>query len=410
MPKLISFSAKELYCNPLVGVIYSTLYFVSLFLIIFGSLKVSSNLSILLFVFFFRWHIESLKPWLSKYKGGLIALSLCLLAGIIFSEMPNRSLKGFIDVFRGFIYLPLTLTLLRCFGGQLIKRGLMFALVVIFFILLVVFLYVSVDFSSWSIVDSFRHEGLKHLNWMGTIHSPANTAALYCIALLAFHPLFDRAKIAWFVSLILACAFILYSDSTGTMMALPVVVFFLLCPVRYRQHGVVFLILMISIVYGVNSYIRMYGLTDTLLDVLHLDASMSQRERLYLDSVELTKMHPFFGWGINTYKYVVRDTADAFVALFPHAAFPHNFILEIIYSLGLVVAPAFLISVVWLIASHKAHSSIYYSFGVALLLFLLLRGYTDLKVFSVYYFGIFFSALGFMWRNQEALDKGATIK
>ncbi len=129
-----------------------------------------------------------------------------------------------------------------------------------------------------------------------------------------------------------------------------------------------------------------------------LDALSSRRLPIYDTTWALWQQAPWFGWGLDAYgSHGAIEVAKHMDGLFFPA--PHNILLEMLYSLGLIGSALVLATlgrILWL-AMRAARSSTNPLAGLlatAIITTLVLHGATDLSIYRPYFFMLVFAAWG----------------
>ena len=107
--------------------------------------------------------------------------------------------------------------------------------------------------------------------------------------------------------------------------------------------------------------------------------------------------HPWFGHGINTFKYLSGIEVWGVTLIMPH-----NIYAELLFSSGLIGS---LLLCLGFILLYRKAVPVYEGFlgltGQALLLYALLRGLLDMKLFSFEYLGLLFMGLGLLYARPQ---------
>ncbi|MFD0950020.1 O-antigen ligase family protein [Paraperlucidibaca wandonensis] len=154
-----------------------------------------------------------------------------------------------------------------------------------------------------------------------------------------------------------------------------------------------------------------------------LNALSSRRLPIYDTTWGLWQQAPWFGWGLEAYKnHGAVEVAKHMDGLFFPA--PHNILLEILYSLGVigcVLVLATLGRILWLAmrAAREASNPFAGLLATAIITTLVLHGATDLSIYRPYFFLLVFAAWGLVQgsaphlqspQRQAGGSKGGAIK
>ena len=154
-----------------------------------------------------------------------------------------------------------------------------------------------------------------------------------------------------------------------------------------------------------------------------LNALSSRRLPIYDTTWGLWQQAPWFGWGLEAYKnHGAVEVAKHMGGLFFPA--PHNILLEMLYSLGVigcVLVLATLGRILWLAmrAAREASNPFAGLLATAIITTLALHGATDLSIYRPYFFLLVFAAWGLVQgstphlqspQRQAGGSKGGAIK
>ena len=137
------------------------------------------------------------------------------------------------------------------------------------------------------------------------------------------------------------------------------------------------------------------------------------RKEIYRETLALVFEQPWLGHGVNTFKYVsgIQLGTEPLIM-------PHNIYLELLFSLGITGSALFVGGIAAVFAScrvqadDRAQPSKAKRFlrllGLALFVYVAVRGLVDLKLFSYGVFSIVAIALGLTcpWRSSDTARCG----
>lgn len=129
-----------------------------------------------------------------------------------------------------------------------------------------------------------------------------------------------------------------------------------------------------------------------------LNKLSSRRLPIYDTTWALWQQAPWFGWGLEAYTtHGAVEVAKHMSGLFFPA--PHNILLEMLYSLGLVGSALVLITlgrILWMAmrAAREANDPMAGLLASAIITTLVLHGATDLSIYRPYFFLLVFAAWG----------------
>jgi O-antigen ligase len=154
-----------------------------------------------------------------------------------------------------------------------------------------------------------------------------------------------------------------------------------------------------------------------------LNALSSRRLPIYDTTWGLWQQAPWFGWGLEAYgNHGAVEVAKHMSGLFFPA--PHNILLEMLYSLGVVGSALVLATlgrVLWMAmrAARTEKNPFAGLLATAIITTLVLHGATDLSIYRPYFFLLVFAAWGLVQgsaphlqspQRQTGGGKGSTIK
>ncbi len=154
-----------------------------------------------------------------------------------------------------------------------------------------------------------------------------------------------------------------------------------------------------------------------------LNALSSRRLPIYDTTWGLWQQAPWFGWGLDAYKnHGAAEVAKHMGGLFFPA--PHNILLEMLYSLGVVGSALVLVTlgrVLWMAmrAARTEKNPFAGLLATAIITTLVLHGATDLSIYRPYFFLLVFTAWGLVQGSTPNLQspqcqagggKGSAIK
>lgn len=154
-----------------------------------------------------------------------------------------------------------------------------------------------------------------------------------------------------------------------------------------------------------------------------LNELSSRRLPIYDTTWALWQQAPWFGWGLEAYTtHGAVEVAKHMSGLFFPA--PHNILLEMLYSLGLVGSALVLVTlgrILWMAmrAAREANDPMAGLLASAIITTLVLHGATDLSIYRPYFFLLVFAAWGLVQgttphsqppQGQASIGKSSAIK
>ncbi|GAB4564157.1 MAG: hypothetical protein Tsb0017_23750 [Geothermobacteraceae bacterium] len=337
--------------------------------------SIPAALVIGLLVFERQW----LREQIASYRAEAVLLFLVLVLGIAFSQLPSKSLKGSYDFLRGAVFFFPVLYL----AGQereRLKKG--------FWPTLCGGLVLLLAAAAWAWSEGngslrgFQKQlilSFRHYNVFATCVATVGVFA-------AAGALFGRSGkfSSWLGCLLLCISAILtfITGSRGSFVAL-LIVAALGCYLRFRNlrkwllaGGSALIAVLVALVAS--------GWLGEHVSAWHRRGDFTAGRLKLFGAIwdAVATQSPATGFGINTYKYL-----DIAQPLKKSVVLPHNVLLESLFSLGLVGTLALIILAVLLIRRLRTEpvDPMLYNVGLMLIVFYLLRGMLDMKLFSQYF-------------------------
>ncbi|MBY4676435.1 O-antigen ligase family protein [Marinobacterium arenosum] len=324
------------------------------------------------------------------YRPVLICYFLLLALNCAQSVMPLKSLSGGLHLLRGLgLFLSALLLVELTDAGQRQRwLRLLVGLCGLGYLLLL-FMLVDAD-------NRYRTVEAWAADYAGNLHNLANVAAITLLAAAAL-VLRDSSRCVRLAAalVVLICLLLQVAiQSEGSMIALAVAA---LAGVAMLRRGLWQAMALLGIT-GLVLTLQLFYLWPELLTD-HLGVQMDSfiiRTELYRALLEQWQQAPWFGWGVNTYKYLPVSTLDGISYLYPHHIY-----LEALFSLG-VVGGVLLLTLFWQLARRVDWQAVRHD-SLTLTAYLLLcyfaaKGMTDMKFLSAQTFGVFALCLGLMSR------------
>ncbi len=365
-------------------------WFVFVFLWCLPKTPVSTiPLALFLITMFGDWF--GLKLLFRQYRIEIILTIVTLALGILFSALPAKSVKGAYDFLRGGLVIFPTILMARTrphLFWVFLPWGLGVACLVFTAGALEVIIRAGNDLAG--------QRTLLETYFGNPNHFGAGAAMVALLALVCLWIFPGRWPIrTYFLLIAFVClGLMLFSGSRGSVLAFIVGLIYLAF-VSLKQWR--WLILS----GGCLLVVGFIGLLS--LDFVHSfggiwyrgDDFSSGRLGIYFTTLsETRKESKFFGFGINTFKYLNVGQVHT-----TRVIMPHNLLLELFYSLGLVGSAMFLFAFArlgLLIYQGRAGRFPLTVVGGCILVFVLARGVIDLKLWSVYVPGLVGCGLGLL--------------
>jgi O-antigen ligase len=336
------------------------------------------------------------KSFAIEHRYFLIALLSFFLINIIFSPLPVKATTGAFAVLKGLMIYPAALLAGRAMSENYFNRLAMLFLIVNSLLLLALLLWVV----NWdSTYDSLVSWSSIHV---GNLHNLDNL--VFISDLLALTLLLKvkalRDKILAGTSLLLFIFVSVLVQSEGSTLALAVCLMALIALYSTGQWKVLFIgLALFSVI-----VLHVFYFNPDLFTQLTGNASQTMiiRSEIYSQLINTWLQHPWNGWGFNTYKYVeeTRVNGQAFL-------YPHHIYLESLFSLGLLGCGLILVWIVTMlrkIDSTRIQLSTISLFAFIALLYISVKGMSDMKLLSQQTIGWLAACLGILHGQTKRSD------
>lgn len=334
------------------------------------------------------------QPW-RQSRGGWLLIGAALLLGVLFSEAPEKSAKGLYDALRAFGLFFVACAIASHSTDQRLRRqaGLVFTVAAL--LLAITALGLGIE------GGNFFLRGNRLLNGhLGNLHEFANLTAvtlllLACVLASAETPAARRSMTVLAIGVLAAAIALAASDSRGNWLATAFCAGFIAShrrPLLFRLWSAALLLAL-----GLYVFLFFFHAGDCLGDFCP-GGTYTTRKQLFHATLSLFTEQPWFGHGINTFKAVsevrLRDRS---------MIMPHSIYLELLFSSGVVGSLLFCLGGLRLYAASGGGegSAFLRLTGKVILLYALLRGLVDMKLFSFEYLGILSVALGLLYARPQ---------
>lgn len=318
----------------------------------------------------------------------LIVIVVFLSINAVSSPIKHEAITGAFNVFKGLWVLPIAILASKSFTE---KR---FQLVAIPFSILCAAIVLSLLFSvvDWS--EPYRSLATWSVSNVGNLHNLNNFlfTALILVAILAWKCRDLKTRTIGLISLppiLVACALV---QSEGSLLALGCSALLLTGLSLRNNLGRALLVLPVVPVILLQFF---YVLPSLLPNIPGIQAqTLNIRTEIYSRLLSTWAEHPVLGWGTATYKYVDKTAVDGYQFLYPH-----NLYLEALFSIG--IAGCLLLSW-WLLRNlrsidfYSTTNSAAKSFTLALLVYLSIKGMSDMNLMSYHTIGLFAICFGLL--------------
>lgn len=376
--------------------VYSLFVFFTLFS---PSFFHTGTTGLLLIVLTFCLYPNECYQFYNHNKKAFLLLLMALLIGIIVSELPIKSIKGDYDFLRGFflvfpayVCVQLSLKYKKSFE----KAGGIIALIGCALLLLF-----SLDlFITSGAIPFQRYVYIVGGEKFGNVHNLINGVAflmLFCFVLLLWSSLSGFWNWIFGLGFVGTLIFLIQCQSEGSYLALSLSFVVFLSFYKKRLQRLALFVLFIHLIIFISLFVYP--------EFYHKNVSASlggvqARAYIYSATVNAIAESPLVGYGINTYKYVSAGQPEQI----SHTIIsPHQIILEMFFSLGLVGSFCLLMSFYCFLRVNNPvlSNNIVQIFGFLILTYFLGKGMTDGKMFGYYFSSILGMSLGFISYHKD---------
>ncbi len=351
------------------------------------SLMGSSLIALLtLIVTIYLYHEKFIGAYIASIIGWILFVAPYLI-GTLISSLPDKSLIGLYDAVRAIALFYSIVVISRNSTGDQIIKSAVYCQVILAATIFIIFIVLS--FQSDGML--LRHNSLLLSN-IGNLHEFANLASICLLVLLCLYVSKACREKKLIVAII--CMFVViaatFSKSNYISIILCIGYLFLGSKLRRVWYLVIFICVM-AYIYFIFLCVGDCGLPA------RIKGTLLSRQGIYGDTLSLVSMHPWFGYGINTFKYssgIMHPSGVPFIM-------PHNIYLEQLYSWGVFGVVSFYLGLTIILskANHQHYNPGYSdkfleTLGHTLLIYCFSRGFLDFKFFSFHYLALIIFSLG----------------
>lgn len=316
--------------------------------------------------------------------------------GVFLSVMPAKSGKGAYDILRCLLLFYFMAPFLQKISEQDLLRALRYFLIPAALLYFTVVLWIQLEEGTLFI----RHSELA-TRLFDSYHHFVSSVAL---ASLLFLCLCINTRPGWpYAILVGALLFycIFFSNSRGNSLALALVALFLL---TYQWHSSKRALVLFLLGFGVVLSGYLYVFYWMPCPETDCNITVFNRQHIYHETLRLIHERPWTGYGLSLFKLIsgVLEGGNKVIM-------PHNLLLEALYSTGLLGTLALAATLVlwfrqsaWKVKQLLSANTlpVQTQIGLALLMYLAVRGLFDLKLVDAPAFGLLAIAMAFMYARS----------
>jgi hypothetical protein len=318
--------------------------------------------------------------------------------GIAASSMPEKSAKAGYDVAR-YLFLFFFITpLLRKSSDKEISQSLFYFSLLTSYLLFILVVYAQISESTLQLRSS--QLGSKIWGSHNLLATGFTTFTALILCLISVRAISLKQSLVVIFPLLYG---IIFSLSRGNILALAAITILLF----YHHRRFSNLFIYISLVVVMLAYIYLFFIFDCVNDSCNL--LIYPRQLIYQNTLSQILDAPLFGHGLSVFKYISGITEGGV-----NVVMPHNLVLEIFYSVGVIGAIVLISSLLcWLSRSGWSFSYVQKSkalplpvlFALVLLTYLCVRGMFDLKLVSSQTFGLLAVIAALIYSRSPKVDR-----
>jgi O-antigen ligase len=333
-------------------------------------------------------------------KSGWLLLIAAFLVGAVTSGHPSKSIIAFYDWLRASAILFSLIAIVTNFkSGKIIssaKYFYLFSAVVIFLI----FIYVGFQGDTFTL----RYNQVLNQN-IGNLHEFANLSAITLLVMACLY-VSGASKEKILIPAMFAMLVVIYfTTSKGNYISIALCGVYLALGIKYKR------IWYVALSCFMLGYVYLFFLCAGSCNApAAIQSTLLSRKEIYADTLALVYEHPWFGQGINTFKYSsgLNDPSGT-----PYIM-PHNIYLEQLYSWGIVGTLLFFSGLIVILyrTSKKPvrdlrSNKFMTTLGYTLLIYSFSRGLLDLKFFSFHFMALVMFSVALVVIGKYAIRKPA---
>ncbi len=319
-------------------------------------------------------------------KYGWLLFVAAFLVGTIISGHPAKSIIAFYDALRAIVILFSLIAIVTNLPSRQIissaKYFYLFSATVIFAICIVV------GFQGETFTLRYNTVLTQHI---GNLHEFANLAAITLLVMVCLY-VSGACREKILIPAIFAMLVVIYfTTSKGNYISIALCGIYLAFGMKYKR------VWYAALCFFLLGYGYLFFLCAGGCNVPEsIQGTLLVRKEIYTDTLALIHEHPWFGHGINTFKYSsgLNDPTGA-----PYIM-PHNIYLEQLYSWGIVGTLLFFSGLIVILikackqpVSSLGSSQFLTALGYTLLIYSSSRGLLDLKFFSFHFMALIMFSL-----------------
>ena len=346
---------------------------------------------------------ENIKEQWRQTRTTWIGLSLFLIFGMVFSELPEKSTKASYDVLRHLILFYFITSLFKQCSDRDIAKSLSYFSLFISYVFLLIVIYAQYREGSMQL----RGSPLGQSIWGS--HNLLSTGItiflLLTMCLITLKSISIKLGLLIALPLIYAIAFTL---SRGNILSVIVIATFLIFHFFKLPKSILLGLFFIMLI----GYCYLFFIFPC--DDGSCNLGIYPRQYIYQNTLDHIIEKPIFGHGLSVFK-IISGIQEGGV----NVVMPHNLILELFYSVGIIGSFIFLVTLTtwfyksgWtfslLIRSHNLPLPII--IGISLFIYLFIRGLFDLKLVSSQTFGLLAIIYSLLYSRKPLADSNLPSK
>ncbi len=333
-----------------------------------------------------------------KTRMAWMLIGSSLFLGVLFSDYTSKSVKGLYDVLRAAGLFFVVYAILSNSTLKLTRKSAQIVFVVFGLLVFTVAIGLGIQHGNF-----FIRANPYLYTVIGNLHEFANLATvtllvLICLIVTQYPTKPVLFKFALISSVIAASIAVLSTTSKGNWLAIAFCIPFIFSLKKRIYFGIWTTILATFVL----AYIFLIFFYEAeFIAESYIGSSFLIRKEIAIDTLNLFLHEPWLGYGINTFKYISGIEIRGIPLIMPH-----NVYMELLFSSGLIGSLLFFLGIIFLFHRRaETHGGLLFNqngngflhlTGKVILLYALLHGMVDMKLFSYEYLGILFTALGML--------------
>ena len=345
------------------------------------SLLQSSATGILLLIVALWKYRQGFVEACKAIKSGWLLFVAAFLVGAIISEHPGKSIIAFYDALRAIVILFSLIAIVSNLPSRKIISSAVYFYLFSATVIFTILIYVGLRGETFTL----RYNTVLTQN-IGNLHEFANLAAITLLVMACLYVSGACREKILIPAMFAMLAVIYFTASKGNYISIVLCGIYLAFEMQNKR------VWYAALCFFLLGYGYLFFLCAGGCNVPEsIQSTLLVRKEIYTDTLTLIYEHPWFGHGINTFKYSsgLNNPAGA-----PYIM-PHNIYLEQLYSWGIVGTLLFFSGLMIILIKtckkpvrNLGSNQFITTLGYTLLIYSFSRGLLDLKFFSFHFMAL----------------------